>query len=208
MEEEDIREVELSTIAAIYPELQVNEDDPYTFSIELPVSLNEPVTVLFPAATEGVPPVEPEQAQVPAAPVVDSHMLSNLPALQACITLPEGYPEKKPPTVSLSTSPPWLSEQILRKLEGDVEVLWEEIGQDQVIFTYIDSLQQSTENIFGLVDDQGQLKVDPQHKITILDYDIRAKQRAFEKETFECGICLGKYQKITFPYIRLCTTQS
>ncbi|KAK6951945.1 hypothetical protein Daesc_006470 [Daldinia eschscholtzii] len=190
MAEDDVREVELSTIAAIYPELQIDENDPYKFSIELPVSLASPVTVLFPAATEGAPPVEPVQDQVPTIAAVDSHALSNLPSLQVHIELPEGYPQEKPPKVDISTLPPWLSEDILRKLENDVVVLWEEIGRDQVIFTYIDNLQQSSEKIFGLVDDEGRLEVSPEHKIAILDYDIKAKQKAFDKETFECGICL------------------
>ncbi|KAI4862207.1 RWD-domain-containing protein [Hypoxylon rubiginosum] len=190
MAEEDIREVELTTIAAIYPELQVDEKDPHTFSVELPVSLANPLAVRFPAATEGAPPVDPIRGQMPTVATVESHALSYLPSLQVRISLPDGYPQEKPPQVTISTSPPWLSEQILRKLEGDVEALWEDLGRDQVIFTYIDDLQQSTENIFGLVDDKGCLEVGPEHKIAILDYDIKAKQRAFDKETFECGICL------------------
>ncbi|KAI0381782.1 RWD-domain-containing protein [Hypomontagnella monticulosa] len=190
MAEEDDRQVELSTIAAIYPELQVDENDPYTVSIELPVSLDKPLTVLFPATTEGMPPVEPTQGQDVAAAAVDSHDLSNLPSLQVQIKLPEGYPLEQPPEVSISTSPPWLSEQILRKLENDAVASWEDMGRDQVIFAYIDTLQQSTENVFGLVDGKGHLLVEPEHKIAILDYDIKAKRRAFEKETFECGICL------------------
>lgn len=194
MAEEDIREVELTTIAAIYPELQIDDDDPYTFSIELPVSLANPVTVRFPAATEGAPPVDPIQGQVPAVAAVESHALSYLPSLQVRISLPKDYPQDQPPKVTVSTSPPWLSGEILRKLEGDVESLWEEFGRDQVIFTYIDNLQQSAENIFGLVDDKGFLEVGPEHKIAILDHDIKAKQRAFDKETFDCGICLGKCQ--------------
>ncbi|KAI1415172.1 RWD-domain-containing protein [Hypoxylon sp. FL1857] len=190
MAEEDIREEELSTIAAIYPELQVDENDPHTVTLELPVSLANPLTVLFPAATEGAPPVEPAQGQTPAVAAVDSQALLNLPSLRVRINLPEGYPLKKPPKVGISTSPPWLSDQILHKLESDVEALWEEMGRDQVVFTYIDNLQQSAENVFGLVDDQGRLEIAPEHKIAILDYDITAKQRAFDKETFECGICL------------------
>ncbi|KAI1215054.1 RWD-domain-containing protein [Annulohypoxylon truncatum] len=190
MEEEDIRQEELSTIAAIYPELQVDENDPNTVSLELLVSLANPLTVLFPAATEAAPPVEPAQEQNPATAALDSHDLSYLPSLQVRIELPDGYPQEKPPKVNISTTPPWLSEKILSKLENDVSSLWEELGRDQVIFTYIDNLQQLTENVFGLVDNKGCLEVAPEHKIAILDYDIKAKRRAFEKETFDCGICL------------------
>ncbi|KAI1767692.1 RWD domain-containing protein [Hypoxylon sp. FL1150] len=190
MAEEDIREVELTTIAAIYPELQIDEHDPYTFSVELPVSLANPVTVRFPAATEGAPPVDPIHGHISTVAAVESLALSYLPSLQVRISLPQDYPQEKPPKVTISTSPPWLSGQVLRRLEGDVETLWEEFGRDQVIFTYIDNLQQSTENIFGLVDEKGCLEVGTEHKIAILDYDIKAKQGAFDKETFDCGICL------------------
>ncbi|KAI1814536.1 RWD-domain-containing protein [Poronia punctata] len=193
--DEDPREVELSTITAIYPELQINEDDRYKLFIELPVTLYNPLTVLFPAATETAPPLAPSQAPVlPPGPEVggraDSQDLLNLPALRVDITLPEGYPQLKPPEISLTTSPPWLSNEVLRRLESNATRLWEEIGRDQVIFTYIDDLQRASEDVFGLVDSNGTLEVAPEHKIALLDYDINAKRKAFEKETFECSICL------------------
>ena len=191
MDEEDTRQVELSTLVAIYPELHVDEKDTYTVSIELPVSLAKPLTVLFPATSEGRAPVEAPGKTAPAVAGVDSQSLSNLPSLQVRIRLPEGYPEEKPPQVSISTSPPWLPGDVLQKLESDAERLWEEFGHDQVVFTYLDDVQQSTDNVFGLVDGKGTLEVSPEHKIAVLDYDIKAKQKAFEKETFNCGICLG-----------------
>ena len=191
--DEDPRDVELSTITAIYPELQLDENDPHKLSIELPVSLPKPVIVLFPTATEAAPPLTSSQ-QVDLATAVgaegDSHALSYLPALQVEVTLPDGYPHSKPPGVSVSISPPWLSHETLRKLETDIVGLWEGIGRDQVIFTYIDYIQRGSEDVFGLVDNNGTLKVIPDHKIALLDYDINAKRKAFEKETFECGICL------------------
>ncbi|RYP79524.1 hypothetical protein DL770_006624 [Monosporascus sp. CRB-9-2] len=190
MEEEDSREVELSTLTAIYPELQVDERDSHTVSIELPVSLTKPLTVLFPAVSEAAPPTGTPEITVPGVSNVDSQSLSHLPSLQVRITLPDGYPQKEPPKVVISTSPPWLPEDVLRKLEHDAERLWEELGRDQVVFAYIDDLQQSTDNLFGLVDGKGTLEVPPEHKIAILDYDIKAKRKAFEKETFDCGICL------------------
>ncbi|KAF3065067.1 E3 ubiquitin-protein ligase itt1 [Daldinia childiae] len=190
MAEEDIRQVELSTIASIYPELQIDENDPYKISIEMPVSLANPVVVFFPAANEGAPSVEPVQGRIPVVTAVDLHALSNLPSLHIVIQLPDKYPLEEPPRVDISVSPPWLPGHILRKLETEVVTLWEEIGHDQVIFTYLDNLQQSSETVFGLVDDGGRLRVGLEHKIEILDYDIKAKQRAFDKETFNCDICL------------------
>ncbi|KAI1746257.1 RWD domain-containing protein [Xylaria scruposa] len=191
--DEDARDIELSTITAIFPEIQLEENNPHRLSIELPVSLSKPITVLFPAVTGTAPSLVPPQATVSAttaAAEVDSQALSNLPALQVQITLPDGYPQENPPAVSISTEPPWLSNETLRKLETDVTRLWEDVGRDQVIFTYIDDLQRASENVFGLVDSKGTLEVAPDHKIALLDYDINAKRKAFEKETFECGICL------------------
>jgi E3 ubiquitin-protein ligase RNF14 len=193
--DEDPRDIEISTLTAIYPELQINENDPHKLFVELPVSLSKPLTVLFPTATEAAPPVAPSQASaVPPGPEAagraESQDLLNLPALKVNITLPEGYPQEKPPRVLLATSPPWLSDDTLRTLESNAAKLWEEIGRDQVIFTYIDDLQRASEDVFGLVDSKGTLEVAPEHKIALLDYDINAKRKAFEKETFECGICL------------------
>ncbi|KAI2633910.1 RWD-domain-containing protein [Xylaria nigripes] len=181
--DEDARDVELSTISAIYPEVRLDDDDPHSFSIELPVTLSKPLTVLFPAVVEAA-------NLAPNLAAVDSQELLNLPALQVNITLPDEYPQDRPPSVAISTSPPWLSDDILRKLEADVVKLWEDIGHDQVIFTYIDDLQQATDDVFGLVDSKGTLEVTPEHKIALLDYDGNARRLAFEKGTFECGICL------------------
>ena len=192
MDKEDTRQVELTTLAAIYPELHVDEQDQYTVSIELPVSLTNPLTVLFPATSEGKPPIEPSDNTVPTVTDVDSQSLTNLPSLLVRITLPKSYPDEKPPQVSISTSPPWLPRSVLQKLESDAERVWDEAGHDQVVFTYLDEVRQSMDDVFGLVDGQGTLEVSPEHKIAILDYDSKAKQRAFEKETFNCEICLGK----------------
>ncbi|KAI0405209.1 RWD-domain-containing protein [Xylaria palmicola] len=188
--DEDARDIELSTLTAIYPELQVDVDDPHKIYIELPVSLSKPLTVLFPAATGEPPAHAPSQPATAVAPEADSQALLNLPALQVNILLPHGYPQETPPVVSITTSPPWLSDDIIRKLETDVTRLWEDVGRDQVIFTYIDDLQQTSDDVFGLVDANGTLEVSLDHKIALLDYDINAKRKAFEKETFECGICL------------------
>ncbi|KAI1130943.1 RWD-domain-containing protein [Nemania abortiva] len=199
--DEDARDIELSAITAIYPELQLDENDPHKLSIELPVSLSKPVTVLFPAATGAAPSLVPSQttSATPAptaVAAVDSQELSNLPALQVNIALPEGYPQEKPPEVLISTSPSWLSNDILRKLETDVRRLWEAVGRDQVVFTYIDELQQATDDVFGLVDSKGTLEVAPDHKLALLDYDTNAKRKAFEKESFDCGICLDRKKGI------------
>ncbi|KAK6833944.1 RWD-domain-containing protein [Apiospora arundinis] len=203
-DDEDARAVELSTIAAIYPdEICIDDADPYSFTVEVPVSLSKPVVVRFPAVSSADSAPHPQTDNPEAAAAVaaasagggatatiDSQELSNLPSLALRVTLPEGYPETKPPTLSITTSPPWLSTEIIRKLEGNAERLWEEMGHDQVVFNCIDDVQQEAGDVFGLVAKNNTLEVSPEHKIAILDYDNMAKRKAFEKETFDCGICL------------------
>ncbi|KAF4824378.1 E3 ubiquitin-protein ligase itt1 [Colletotrichum siamense] len=185
---DDPRDDELSSLHAIFPELEPDDQNPYSFSIELPVHPAKPVTVTFPAASNADVPVA---AQIPGVePRVESHELFHLPSVVVRISLPQGYPSEKPPSVSISTSPPWLSKEATRKLEDDGPRLWEEMGRDMVAFTYIDHVQQAADNVFGMVDGNGALEIDPLHKIAVLDYDIEATRAAFAKETFDCGVCL------------------
>ncbi|KAF4876005.1 E3 ubiquitin-protein ligase itt1 [Colletotrichum siamense] len=185
---DDPRDDELSSLHAIFPELEPDDQKPYSFSIELPVHPAKPVTVTFPAASNADVPVA---AQIPGVePRVESHELFHLPSVVVRISLPQGYPSEKPPSVSISTSPPWLSKEATRKLEDDGPRLWEEMGRDMVAFTYIDHVQQAADDVFGMVDGNGALEIDPLHKIAVLDYDIEATRAAFAKETFDCGVCL------------------
>ncbi|WYZ38885.1 hypothetical protein EsH8_III_000799 [Colletotrichum jinshuiense] len=185
---DDPRRDELSALQAIFPEIEPDDKNPFCFTIELPVHPANPVTVAFPAASNADVPAA---SQLPGIePRVDSHELSHLPAVAVRIDLPKGYPSEKPPRVSISTSPPWLSKVVTTKLEDDGPRLWEEMGRDMVAFTYIDHVQQAADDVFGMVDGTGALEIDPLHKIAILDYDIEAARASFEKETFDCGVCL------------------
>ena len=202
---EDPRDTELSSLSAIFPEIRrVHPDDPYTVALDVPVNPSKSVVVRFPTPIDA--PVAPEgasAAQVAAngtpvnRPVVDTHELAHLPPVQLQLVLGPGYPTSGPPQVTVSTSPPWLPAEVTKKLEDDGPRLWEDMGRDIVAFTYIDHIQQLADDIFGLADnDQAGLEVDPQHKVAILDYDIRARRAAFEKETFDCGICLGTWPTV------------
>ncbi|PSR90820.1 RWD domain-domain-containing protein, partial [Coniella lustricola] len=194
MDSEDQRDVELLTLSAIYPELQrVSEDDPYTFTLDLPVNPSKTVTVYFPASTGQAPTLNPLQtAPGPAdGPLrIDSHQLSYLPALHLQISLPSSYPTVQPPDVHVSTRPSWLPTETAKRLESECARLWEELGRDLVIFSYVDHVQQLADDVFGLVSDKGALEISPEYKISILDHDIGAKRAAFEKQTFDCGVCL------------------
>ncbi|KAJ4306398.1 hypothetical protein N0V88_001198 [Collariella sp. IMI 366227] len=198
---ENPRDEELSSLCAIYPEIQqLRPDDRYTITLDIPVNPSKAVTVFFPAAADDALP--PRANNIPnghnAVPPgqqgpVDSHELAYLPSIRLEITLGPHYPADKPPKAAISTNPPWLPAETVQQLQNDAPRLWEEMGRDMVGFTYIDYIQQAAENAFGLVDDKGSLEVDPTHKIAILDYDIKARKAAFEKETFDCGVCLDFY---------------
>lgn len=216
-DDDDPRFMELETLEAIYPEIRHSHSPEssksggsrFSFELELPVEPAKPVTVLFPAASTGVADERGSAASTsttalaasangaPGEPV-DSLLVSHLPPLSLKITLPDGYPSDKPPVVTISTTPQWLSQATVRTLEDDGPRLWEEAGRDMVAYTYIDHLQREAENVFGAISSKGTLEVDPEHKLAVLDFDINAKKAAFEKETFECGICLGK-DAIVFP---------
>ncbi|KAG6009635.1 hypothetical protein E4U21_001699 [Claviceps maximensis] len=221
-DDDDPRLMELETLAAIFPEMRQSQDashalrpdartkSEYTVELELPVEPTQPVTVVFPAASsasnathathDGL--VGPGGAAMSTTCLkqnattrpepVDTLLVSHLPPLSLSITLPDGYPLEKAPRVSLTTAPLWLGRATLRALEDDGSRLWEEAGRDMVAFTYIDHLQREAENVFGTISADGVLEVNSEHKLAVLDFDIKARKAAFEKETFECGICLER----------------
>lgn len=199
---DDVRRTELEALEAIFPELHRPEgaDSPFTFELEIPVELAEPLTVTFPPAGNAVDEDQPSHnaqagtaAAVAAAPPphLDSLLVSHFPPISILIKLPDGYPESCPPQVTLKTTPQWLRNETLSRMEEDAPRLWEEMGRDMVVYTYIDHIQHGANNVFGAIGADGTLTVDSEHKVAVLDYDIKAKKAAFEKETFECGVCLG-----------------
>jgi E3 ubiquitin-protein ligase RNF14 len=194
---EDERQVELDCIAAIFPEIQFDTQNLFSASIELPVNPTNPVKVVFPASADGLIPTPPSSSNSgqdnELTPVnnVESHYLSYLPPVQLRITLPEGYPEERPAKFELSMTPAWLGRSYLDKLEANGESMWEGTGRSSVVYGYIDFLQQAAENAFGFAESGKILEIPKDFKIALLDYDIKATQAAFDKETFVCGVCLG-----------------
>lgn len=190
----DDRDTELETLEAIYPEIRRANatKDPYTFELDIPVKPESPVTVTFPAAA-GNDPVGANGQLPPNAPgqwELDSLQVTHLPALLLRISLPEGYPSEKPPDVKVTTNPKWLREDTLSKLAGDAPRLWEEMGRDMVAYSYIDHLQRAADDVFGAINAEGMLEIDAEHKLAVLDHDIKAKKEEFERETFDCEVCL------------------
>ncbi|KAH6953976.1 RWD domain-containing protein [Ilyonectria sp. MPI-CAGE-AT-0026] len=176
-ERDDPRYMELGSLEAIYPEIRHPDAKyPFTFEIDLLVEPAAPVTVTFPAASA---PTE-----------VDSLEVSYLPSLRLGFRLPEGYPVDVPPEIKVSTTPQWLTRETIKRLEDDGPRLWDEIGRGTVAFTYINHIQRAAEDVFGTISPEGSLQVDSEHKLAVLDHNIKAKKAAFEKETFDCGVCL------------------
>ncbi|ESZ90922.1 hypothetical protein SBOR_8694 [Sclerotinia borealis F-4128] len=201
---EDQRTEEFECVAAIFPEIEFNPTDQFRASIELSVNPRTPVTVAFPTAFDGVlnfptPPLSTNSGNEegddaiynPQANNTESYELTYLPSLQLHISLPEGYPETEPPKFELSTNPAWLPRARLDKLEADGVRMWEESGHDLVVFAYIDSLQQGAENAFGYGEEGKMLEISQDDKISLLDFDIKAIQAAFNKGTYDCGVCLN-----------------
>jgi len=191
---DDEREVELDCIAAIFPELVMDSENPFTATIDLQVNPRNPAKVYFPASADGAiqtPFATPPRSAADPPNHVEPHHLSYLPSLRLHIILPEGYPATCPPKFELSTSPAWLSREYLNKLQTQGDQMWEEADRSEIVYGYIDSLQQAAENAFGYGEGKV-LEIPQDYKIALLDYDIKATQAAFERETFECGVCLGE----------------
>ncbi|CAL00959.1 uncharacterized protein An15g01450 [Aspergillus niger] len=204
---EDERSVELSSIAAIYPEIKIDPSSPFKASLTLPVKPSAPLRVCFQQQSETefpavlTPPTSVD-ANDPGFPFKtgdhnsaslnrDSHTLSHLPPICLEIELPQGYPSEEPPIFRLETNPPWLPPSILSGLLDDGKRLWEECGKDLVVYTYIDHLQQLGESAFGVGDiSGGEVQLPRELKIALLDFNNKAERERFEEETFECGVCL------------------
>ena len=209
-EGEDERTIELESLAAIYPELLIDPlgSDPFAATISIEVEPVEPLSILFPPA-DGSPPVGPftlprsdnegisaleNGANEVAAPAKeDLTQLSHLPALYLTLSLPEGYPTENPPVFHLTSQYSWLPRGKLEELQKAGHALWEELGRDQVVFSYIEHLREAAERGFDMAQADNQvLEISPALKVSLLDFDLKAKRTKFERETFECGICLGR----------------
>jgi len=195
MHDDDPRSIELSSVEAIFPEL-VNHGD-YKISLEIPVPLSKPVRVVFPATQQIAPaPVSlhdtlssQQKPDSESAFKEEVHHLWNLPPLQATIALPEGYPENQPPSVRLIPSEAWIPPSKLSELADVAQSLWREMGCDMVVYSYIEYVQEAAERCFDLAT-SGTLDIPPELKVALLDYDSKVKKDKFDKETFDCMMCL------------------
>ncbi|OKL62640.1 hypothetical protein UA08_01383 [Talaromyces atroroseus] len=221
--EEDDRTMELSSIAAIYPEIVIDERYPFRASLDIPVAPSVPLRVRFDKGSEifqapMTPPTSldtmgekedifPEDTQTAAENIHDDvHDISHLPPITLDIELPAGYPSNEAPIFNISTNPQWLSPSKISALKEDGTRLWLEAEKDMVVYTYIDHIQQMIENVFDLADGHGgEIKLARGLKIAILDFDIKAKRVKFEQETFECGVCLEPKKGLNCHRMLLCS---
>lgn len=226
-EAEDERALELKTVAAIYPELRIDlpGSDPFSASIDVAIEPAKSLVIQFPT-TEDVPqpglPTPPDSTndggehiqhvvKEGAAPIVASnsvgqevHRLSHLPPLTLRILLPDGYPAAKPPIFLVEST--WLPDEILQQLREASHTIWEDMGRDQVVFSYIDHLREAAERGFDIGHGEEEvLEVSAGLKVALLDFDLKAKRAKFEQETFECGICLAPKKGTVCHKLLLCS---
>ncbi|KAF1835239.1 RING finger protein-like protein [Decorospora gaudefroyi] len=167
LDAEDERTEEFTTLKSIYPELVTDDANPYDATLPLLVAPSKPLPITF----------EPGQ---------EVERLAYLPPLRLEIVLPSEYPADAPPTVKLSTSPSWLPDNIQRLLTDEARSLWEEYGGGMMLFTFISSLQEQAETAFGL----DELTLPSTMRAELVDYSRRMKKELFDKETFDCQVCL------------------
>lgn len=180
---EDERQEELETLASIYPELIIDPSDAFSATLELPVSPASPLLIRFAHldagqhddGADGLPRVEHELS------------FSHLPPFTLHVTLPSEYPENSPPAVKLSTQFEWLPTEKISELELEVVGLWEECGRSQILFGYIDHLQQAAERGFDL---GGCLTLSAVQEFDLATFNSNTVQEVFNTGTYDCGICL------------------
>jgi E3 ubiquitin-protein ligase RNF14 len=223
---DDERTIELSSIAAIFPELILDPKSPYDAILSVAVSPSPPLKIRFHQSAETGLPVLPtpptsvetdedinpvagtkrKAVQANEGAAEDVHSLAHLPPLILHIHLPEGYPSTKPPEFEISTSPPWIPKTKLENIRADGMRLWQELGKDRIVFTYIDHLQQLAENGFNLAGDlQNDVSLSSDMKLALLDFDLKTKRELFEKETFNCGVCLEPKKGVHCHRLLLCS---
>ncbi|KAF1923819.1 RWD-domain-containing protein [Didymella exigua CBS 183.55] len=166
-EESDERTEELETLQSIYPELVIDPSNRYKATLDLLVAPTNPLPVTF-------------------SPGETVERLCYLPSLHVVLDLPADYPNEGPPHVEITTAPPWLPESRAQQLAGGAKLLWDEYGGGMVLFAYISSLQEQAETCFGIEE----LTLPTSMRKEQLDYSKRMKRELFDKETFDCEVCL------------------
>ena len=225
---EDERSVELSSIAAIFPELQIDAENQHAATLDLEVKPCNPFPVLFaqpivdvdggtlsqdgdgallptPPASRKNSALDPVDEPVAQPIPTETRSFTHLPPLHLEIELPVGYPEDRPPIFRVSSQGHWLPPHVLQRLDKAGQTLWDEYGRVQVVFSYIDLLQQEADEGFGYSTDASpstsfhpQSSTNPSLALTLAAslkdpltaFEATAKLATFNAGTYDCGICL------------------
>ncbi|OJD18007.1 hypothetical protein AJ78_01964 [Emergomyces pasteurianus Ep9510] len=209
---EDERAVELSSIAAIYPEIVFDPDSQFKATLELPVCPTTPLKVVFQRPPPSLPtPPASLGAHDDGNPLhidveeVEPCYLSHFPPLKLEIELPDGYPSFAPPHFFITTDPEWLPTSKVAELIADSKRLWEEGGMDVVVFAYIDHLQQLGERSFDLSSGPEEAVILSRDlKVALMDFDMQTQREKFDRGTFECGVCLEPKKGATCHQMLFC----
>ncbi|KAK4506083.1 hypothetical protein PRZ48_004048 [Zasmidium cellare] len=179
---DDERTEELGSLTAIFPELIIDPTNPFTATLELPIAPTTPLLARFiPAST----------SETESAHVEKDVRLTQLPPLTLHLNLPESYPNDAPPKVELKAQYDWLPKEKLAELEAEVASLWEEYGHCQILFSYIDYVQQAAERGFDFHQSAaGCLVLQADQESKLVAFAAQKEQENFNKGTYDCGICL------------------
>ncbi|MCJ1439759.1 MAG: translation termination inhibitor protein itt1 [Stictis urceolatum] len=208
---DDERTTELSAISCIFPELEVDPSNAFVALLEISVSPAPPLPIIFPPLVGSAPPISTISISTEEtngdAIGTDSQvrLLSHFPPLKLGLNLPDGYPSSFSPVVTLKLETPYLSQEKLQNLRDHAYTLWEDNGHSEVLYDYIDYLQQAAEDGFGLRPQSGEpLRLSQELELALLDFDLKTKRAKFEQETFECGVCLEPKKGAVCHKLSLC----
>lgn len=206
-----LREDELLALQSIFSaeQVQVHQDhgkgglDQVTFQV--PVELPDKINIIVDSAHD------PHTRPSPSSTTFSSLDLRHLPPLTVVARLPHRYPLEEPPRLQL-VSGSWAAQETERRWISDrLLELWEEC-RGEVLWTWTDWLRQgwAEEALRGdtkcpyVWPSKSSIKVTEGTKggeaaashtsrtlsETLQAYDRLARQSAFDKDRFMCGICL------------------
>lgn len=165
----DLRNEEIETLKAIYPDFLLIDIASSSGVIRIPLETDIGISVHL-LNLNGV--------------VIRTSQVKHLPPIEFSFTLPVGYPYENPPEFELSSLV--ISTQKTQELALLLALQWIDT-RDQVLFSMIDLLHQKASELEDLLGSEitcGDVKYEQ-----IIEYDLAEAQRVFDEATFTCEIC-------------------